>query len=87
MFAGGQAAQAPAERHLTDVDWVLAKGLLAAIAGELSAAWGELGGPELTCGEIDLEADAGVLHAGGRADLHGQACRARSTDSPRRCPC
>jgi len=58
---GGQAAQAPSERHLTDVDWVLAKGLLTAIAGELSAAWGELGGPELSCGEIDLEADAGVL--------------------------
>ncbi|MGA7705893.1 MAG: hypothetical protein WB998_13480, partial [Solirubrobacteraceae bacterium] len=58
---GGQASQAPAERHLTEVDWVLAKGLLAAIAGELSGAWGELGGPELTCGEIDLEADAGVL--------------------------
>ena len=58
---GGQAAQAPAERHLTDVDWVLAKGLLAAIAAELSSAWGELGAPELSCGEIDLEADAGVL--------------------------
>jgi flagellar motor switch protein FliM len=58
---GGQAAQAPAERHLTDVDWVLAKGLFAAIIGELSLAWGELGGPELTCGEVDLEADAGVL--------------------------
>jgi flagellar motor switch protein FliM len=58
---GGQAAQAPNERHLTDVDWVLAKVLFAAIAGELSSAWGELGGPELTCGEIDLEADAGVL--------------------------
>jgi flagellar motor switch protein FliM len=58
---GGQAAQAPSERHLTDVDWVLAKGLLDAIAGELSGTWGELGGPELSCGEIDLEADAGVL--------------------------
>lgn len=58
---GGQAAQAPSERHLTDVDWVLAKGLLDAIANELSSAWGDLGGPELSCGEIDLEADAGVL--------------------------
>ncbi len=62
---GGQAAQAPSERHLTDVDWVLAKGLLDAIVGELSLAWGELGGPELTCGEIDLEADAGVLTSVG----------------------
>jgi flagellar motor switch protein FliM len=58
---GGQAAQAPSERHLTEVDWVLAKGMFAAIASELSAAWVELGGPELGCGEIDLEADAGVL--------------------------
>jgi flagellar motor switch protein FliM len=58
---GGGAAYAPAERHLTDIDWVLARGLLEGTVGELSAAWGELGGPELTCGEIDLEADAGVL--------------------------
>ncbi len=58
---GGQASQAPAERHLTEVDWVLARSVLAAIATELSGAWGDLGGPELTCGEIDLEADAGVL--------------------------
>jgi flagellar motor switch protein FliM len=62
---GGQAAQAPSERHLTDVDWMLAKGLFAAVVGELSLAWGELGGPELTCGEIDLEADAGVLTSVG----------------------
>ncbi|HEY5194142.1 MAG TPA: FliM/FliN family flagellar motor switch protein [Solirubrobacteraceae bacterium] len=58
---GGQAAQAPPERHLTDIDWVLARGLFDGIVAELSAAWGELGGPELTCGEVDLEADAGVF--------------------------
>ncbi len=58
---GGQAAQAPAERHLTDIDWVLARGLFEGIVAELSTAWGELGGPELTCGEVDLEADAGVF--------------------------
>jgi flagellar motor switch protein FliM len=58
---GGQAAHAPSERHLTDVDWMLAKGLLEGIVGELSLAWSELGGPRLTCGEIDLDADAGVL--------------------------
>ncbi len=37
------------------------RGLLDGIVAELSAAWGELGAPELTRGEIDLEADAGVL--------------------------
>lgn len=58
---GGDAAHAPNERHLTDLDWVLAKGLLERTVRELSGAWGELGGPELSCGEIDLEADAGVL--------------------------
>lgn len=57
---GGQAAGAPAERHLTDLDWMLARGLLAGLVSELSGVWGELGGPSLSCGEIDLEADAGV---------------------------
>ncbi len=58
---GGQASQAPAERHLTEVDWVLAKGLFSGLVSELSSAWSELSGPELSRGEIDLEADAGVL--------------------------
>jgi flagellar motor switch protein FliM len=58
---GGDAAHAPSERHLTDLDWVLARGLMEGTVAELSSAWGELGGPELSCGEIDLEADAGVL--------------------------
>jgi flagellar motor switch protein FliM len=58
---GGDAAHAPSERHLTDLDWVLVRGLLESAVSELSSAWGELGGPELSCGEIDLEADAGVL--------------------------
>jgi flagellar motor switch protein FliM len=58
---GGQAAHAPAERHLTDIDWKLARDLLEDVVAELSAAWAEIGGPQLTCGEVDLEADAGVL--------------------------
>jgi flagellar motor switch protein FliM len=57
---GGKADQAPAERHLTDIDWVLAKGLLDTVVGGLSKAWVELEGPELTRGELDLEGDAGV---------------------------
>jgi flagellar motor switch protein FliM len=62
---GGQAANAPPERHLTDIDWVLAKGLFEGIVAELSSVWGELGGPELSCGEVDLEADAGVFAPAG----------------------
>ncbi len=58
---GGQASEAPPERHLTDIDWVLARSLLEGIVVELSSAWGELGGPQLTRGEVDLEADAGVF--------------------------
>ncbi|HEV7939119.1 MAG TPA: FliM/FliN family flagellar motor switch protein [Solirubrobacteraceae bacterium] len=58
---GGQAAQAPSERHLTDIDWVLARGLLDGIVADLSSSWNELGGPQLTRGEVDLEADAGVF--------------------------
>ncbi len=57
---GGRAAQAPAERHLTDIDWTLAKGLLDTVVEGLSRAWIELDGPDLRRGELDLEGDAGV---------------------------
>jgi flagellar motor switch protein FliM len=57
---GGEAAQAPAERHLTEIDWVLTRGLLDAVVHQLSLAWGELGGPELARGDVDVEGDAGV---------------------------
>ncbi len=57
---GGQAASAPERRHLTDLDWMLARGLLAGLLAELSSVWCELGGPPLTCGQLDLDADAGV---------------------------
>jgi flagellar motor switch protein FliM len=58
---GGEAAQAPAERHLSDVDWALARDLLDKVVAELSSAWAELGGSELRRGEIDLEGDAGLV--------------------------
>ncbi len=57
---GGEAAQAPAERHLTEIDWVLTRSTLDAIVHQLSLAWGELGGPELARGDVDIEGDAGV---------------------------
>jgi len=57
---GGEAAQAPRERHLTEIDWVLTRGVLDAVVRQLSVAWDELGGPELARGEVDLEGDAGV---------------------------
>jgi flagellar motor switch protein FliM len=57
---GGEAAQAPAERHLTEIDWVLTRGTLDAVVHQLSLAWGELGGPALARGDVDMEGDAGV---------------------------
>jgi len=60
---GGKASQAPAERHLSEIDWTLAKGVLDTVVRELSAAWVELGGPALTRGELDLEGDAGIAVA------------------------
>ncbi len=66
---GGDAAQAPAERHMTEIDWVLARGVLDAIVHQLSLAWDELGGPELGRGEVDIEGDAGVLTPIGEPTL------------------
>ena len=66
---GGKAAQAPPERHLTDIDWALAKGLLDTVVEGLSRAWVELDGPELTRGELDLEGDAGVTAPAGEPTL------------------
>jgi len=66
---GGDAAEAPAERHLTEIDWVLTRGVLDSLVRLLSVAWGDLGGPELTRGEVDMEGDAGVLTPTGEPTL------------------
>ncbi len=58
---GGDAAQAPSERHLSEIDWVLTRGLLDSVVRQLAVAWEELGGPDLRRGEVDTEGDAGVL--------------------------
>ena len=66
---GGEAAQAPAERHLTEIDWVLTRGVLDSIVHQLSVAWDELGGTELMRGDVDIEGDAGVLTPIGEPTL------------------
>jgi flagellar motor switch protein FliM len=58
---GGSAAQASSERHLSELDLSLAAALLDKVVAELATAWGDLDGPELTRGELDLEGDAGLL--------------------------
>jgi flagellar motor switch protein FliM len=58
---GGSAAQAPAERRLSEIDWALARGLLDSIVTQLALAWRDLGGLELVPGEVDLDGDGGVL--------------------------
>jgi flagellar motor switch protein FliM len=57
---GGKAAQAPAERHLSEIDWALARGVLDTVVGELSESWVQLGGGPLTRGVLDVEGDAEV---------------------------
>ena len=66
---GGEAAQAPAERHLTEIDWVLTRGMLDGIVRQLAVAWDDLGGPGLVRGEVDTEGDAGVLMPVGEPTL------------------
>jgi flagellar motor switch protein FliM len=66
---GGKAAQAPAERHLSEIDWALARGVLDTVVGQLSEAWAELGGGPLTRGEVDVEGDAEIDVAPGEPTL------------------
>jgi flagellar motor switch protein FliM len=66
---GGKATNAPAERHLSDIDWALAKGLIDHVVGEISGAWEEIDGPQLLRGELDVEGDAGVSAPAGEPTL------------------
>ena len=58
---GGHPAQAAPERRFSEVDWALTQRLLQSMIAQLSPAWRDLGGLELSLGEVDLEGDAGVL--------------------------
>ena len=66
---GGEAAHAASERHLTELDWVLTRGVLDAIVRQLSGVWDELAGFELERGEVDMEGDAGVPSPVGEPTL------------------
>jgi flagellar motor switch protein FliM len=58
---GGHPAQAASERRFSEVDWALTQRLLQSLIAQLSPAWRDLGGLELSLGEVDLEGDAGVV--------------------------
>jgi flagellar motor switch protein FliM len=58
---GGHPSQAASERRFSEVDWALTRRLLQSLLAQLSPAWRDLGGLELSLGEVDLEGDAGVL--------------------------
>ncbi len=58
---GGHPAQAAPERRFSEVDWALTQRLLQSMIAQLGPAWRDLGGLELSLGEVDLEGDAGVL--------------------------
>jgi len=66
---GGEASQAARARHLTEIDWVLTRGVLDTVVRQLSVAWDELGGFELERGEVDVEGDAGVPSPVGEPTL------------------
>jgi flagellar motor switch protein FliM len=58
---GGTAAQAPAERRLSEIDWALTRRMLQSMIAHLNPTWRDLGNMELELGEVDLEGDAGVM--------------------------
>jgi flagellar motor switch protein FliM len=58
---GGNPSQAATERRFSEVDWALTHRLLDSAIALLGPAWRDLGGLELSLGEVDLEGDAGVV--------------------------
>ncbi len=58
---GGNPSQAAAERRFSEVDWALTRRLLDSMIALLGPAWRDLGGLQLSLGEVDLEGDAGVV--------------------------
>jgi flagellar motor switch protein FliM len=62
---GGNASLAAPERRFSEVDWALTQRLLRSLIAHLAPAWRDLGGLELSLGEVDLEGDAGVVAPSG----------------------
>jgi flagellar motor switch protein FliM len=58
---GGNPSQAASERRFSEVDWALTHRLLQSLTAHLGPPWRDLGGLELSLGEVDLEGNAGVV--------------------------
>ncbi len=58
---GGNPSQAASERRFSEVDWALTHRLLNSAIALLGPGWRDLGGLQLSLGEVDLEGDAGVV--------------------------
>jgi len=55
---GGSLARPPAERRLSEIDWVLVHRLFDSIVAQLSAAWQDVGHLRLSVGEIEQQSEA-----------------------------
>ncbi len=60
-YSGAAPRRRLASGASSEIDWGLTRGLLEAIVSQLALAWRDLGGLELTFGQVDLEGDAGVF--------------------------
>ncbi len=54
---GGSPARPPRERRFSEIDWALTRRLLESIVHQLSLVWEDLGGVELSTGEIEVHHD------------------------------
>ncbi len=83
---GGKAAQAPASRRMSEIDWALAKGLLDGILAELSTAWRVSADRSSRAGRSTWRATPECLRRSANR-LSRSRSRARSTAARRRCRC
>ena len=55
---GGAPVRPPAERRLSEIDWVLVRRLFDSIVAQLSAAWQDLGNLQLSVADIEQQSEA-----------------------------
>lgn len=68
-LVGGSAADAPASRRLSEIDYALIRRLLNSVVYQLSGAWQELAGQELVLEELEIGGDPHASVPGGEPTL------------------